>query len=717
MAASRRPLELWGGVECTVARVGDEFRNQVVETGHALRLDDLEAVARLGIKTLRYPVLWETIAPDSPTEFDFGWHDERLSRLRDLGITIIAGLVHHGSGPAYTSLVDPNFPELLGDYAARVAERYPWIDYWTPVNEPLTTARFSGLYGHWYPHHRSYPAMARALVSECRGTVMAMAAIRRANPGAKLLQTEDLGKTFATPALAYQAQHENERRWLSLDLLTGRVRPGDPWHDLLLGCGIPAEELAVFLDGRTAPDLIGINHYLTSERYLDERIDLYPGHEPGGNGRDRYLDLEAIRVPHLAGETGPVARLREAWDRYGIPMVVSEVHHGCSREEQLRWFVEVWNAAEQVRSEGVDLRAVTLWSLLGAMDWRSLITRHEGAYDVGAFDVRGPQPRPTLLAKAAQAIGERGSFEHPVLDLPGWWRRPQRFYIGGDTPVDLTGGRPILITGGTGTLGRAFARLCAHRGLAFVLTTRADLEITSSKSIAAAIERYQPWAIVNTAGFVRVAEAEQQPEACFDSNTTGPELLARACARRGLPMVTFSSDLVFDGQLGRAYLETDTANPSCVYGESKARAEQHVLELWPEALVVRTSAFFGPWDRYNFAFDALRTLSAGRPFVASELELVSPTYVPDLVHATLDLLLDGEKGIWHLANEGEVSWNGFARRIADGASLDASLIGAPERAAHGNTALSSERGLMLRPLERAIDDYLQCCALDWREAA
>lgn len=717
MTGLSKPLELWGGVECTVVRVGDQFRNQIVETGHDARLDDLRAIARLGIKAIRYPIVWETVAPDRPDDLDFGWHDERLARLRDLGVEVIAGLVHHGSGPRYTSLVDPAFPRLLGDYAARVAERYPWIDWWTPVNEPLTTARFACLYGHWYPHHQSYASMARALVNECLGTVEAMDAIRRVNPAAKLLQTEDLGKTYATEALGYQARHENERRWLSLDLLGGRIRPGDEWHELLLGCGIGADELARFLDARATPDLIGVNHYLTSERYLDDRLDLYPGIAPGGNGRDSYLDLEAIRMPHLADETGPAARLREAWARYGIPMVISEVHHGCTREEQLRWFVEVWRAAEQVRSEGIDLRAVTLWSLMGAMDWRSLITRRDGIYDVGAFDIRGPAPRPTLIAKAAKAIGEGTSFDHPVLDVPGWWRRPQRFYIGGDAPADLTGGRPILITGATGTLGGAFARLCEHRGLAFILTGRSELEVTDARSIEAAIERFGPWAIVNAAGFVRVADAEHEVDACFQVNTTGPELLAHACARHGLPLVTFSSDLVFDGQLGRAYLERDEANPGCVYGESKARAEQRVLELWPETLVVRTSAFFGPWDRYNFAWSALQALSGGQDVVASDVELVSPTYVPDLVHATLDLLLDGEKGIWHLANEGQVSWNGFARWIADGARLDGSRVRAPANAAPGNTALSSERGLILRPLERAIDDYIEFCTVDWRAAA
>jgi dTDP-4-dehydrorhamnose reductase len=149
-------LELWGGLECTVARVGDRFRDQLAETGHRDRPDDLDAVARLGIRTLRYPIVWETVSPDRPDRADWSWHDARLERLRSLGLRPIAGLVHHGSGPRCTDLLDPAFPRLLARHAERVARRYPWIQDYTPVNEPLTTARFSALYGHWYPHARDY---------------------------------------------------------------------------------------------------------------------------------------------------------------------------------------------------------------------------------------------------------------------------------------------------------------------------------------------------------------------------------------------------------------------------------------------------------------------------------------------------------------------------------------------------------------------------------
>jgi dTDP-4-dehydrorhamnose reductase len=183
-------------------------------------------------------------------------------------------------------------------------------------------------------------------------------------------------------------------------------------------------------------------------------------------------------------------------------------------------------------------------------------------------------------------------------------------------------------------------------------------------SIEAALDRLQPWAVINTAGFVRVPEAEHQPEDCFRSTPPALNYFAAACARRGIPFVTFSSDLVFNGKLGRPYLEPDPTSPACVYGESKAQAEDRVLAIDPQALIVRTSAFFGPWDPHNFLHHTVAALSRGEEVHASDNAIVSPTYVPDLVHATLDLLLDGERGIWHLANVGSISWHELAREIA-----------------------------------------------------
>jgi dTDP-4-dehydrorhamnose reductase len=700
------PLELWGGVECTIVRLGDDYRDQTRETGHHEREGDIDLIASLGTKCVRYPILWEAVAPDSPDELDFTWQDERLEMLRDRGMDVIGGLLHHGSGPRYTQLLDPEFPEKLADYAAKVAERYPWIRLWTPVNEPLTTARFSALYGHWYPHAKDYSVFLRALVNECKGTVAAMRAIRERIPDARLVQTEDLGKCFSTAPLRYQANFENERRWLSLDLLTGRIDPKHNMHRLLIGAGIGWEELADFESGDGTPDILGINHYLTSERFLDHRTHLYPGHEIGGNGRDTYVDAEAVRVKRLEDDTGFAPRLREAWERYGIPIAITEVHHGCHRDEQLRWFVEVWKTAEQLREEGMDLRAMTLWSTFGNVDWRFLLKERRGLYDSGAYDVRGGAPRPTIVARAAEAFGHGRDFDHPVLDSPGWWRRPPRLYSwnGRCKPMEW-GGRKLLITGATGTLGNAFARVCEDRALPYCLTSRDELDICDPASIESALDGREPWAVINTAGFVRVADAERERESCFAWNAQGAEAIAEACAKRGIPLVTFSSDLVFDGTLGRAYVEDDEVHPVGAYGESKAEAERRVLDAHDKALVVRTSAFFGPWDRYNFAWAVVSALAAGETFEACARTQVSPTFVPDLCHAALDLLVDGEKGLWHLANQGDVSWLEFARRIAEASGFDPAMVIESNGRRDSATILSSRRGTLLRPLDDAIADF------------
>jgi dTDP-4-dehydrorhamnose reductase len=730
------PLELWAGIECSFNRVGDLYFDQLERNGHARRCEDLDLFAGLGVRALRYPVLWERTAPDGLKSADWSWADERLGRLRSLGIRPIIGLVHHGSGPRETSLVDPAFPEKLAQFAGSVAGRFPWVEDYTPINEPLTTARFSGLYGHWYPHGRDALTFALALLTQCRAVVLAMRAIRQINPSARLIQTEDLGKTFSTRTLSYQAEFENERRWLSYDLLSGRVTRDHAMWSYLRSVGVDEASLDWFIENNCPPDIIGINHYLTSERFLDERVGRYPACTHGGNGRHAYADVEAVRVC-TEGTAGPRALMKEAWERYGSPLAITEAHLGCTREEQLRWLKEIWDGAQQLKQEGADVRAVTAWSLLGAYDWHNLLTRDEGHYEPGVFDLRAPRPRPTALARMLSDLGKGGEHDHPVLDAPGWWRRLERLQYppvarhphalanslqGVNMKGEVT--RPLLITGATGTLGRAFARICEVRGLSYHLLSRHEMDIADASSVEEALAKYEPWAIVNTAGYVRVDDAESDREKCLRENTAGAKALALACANHNLKLVTFSSDLVFDGKKQTPYVETDETAPLNVYGQSKAEAEREVLRALPRALVIRTSAFFGPWDEYNFITIALRTIASGHHFRAADDAFISPTYVPDLVHATLDLLIDNEQGIWHLANTGAITWADFARSAAEAAGLDASLVKAcstqslnlaAPRPRH--SVLTSERGALLPSLHNALARYLCECEIRWMDEA
>jgi dTDP-4-dehydrorhamnose reductase len=137
-----------------------------------------------------------------------------------------------------------------------------------------------------------------------------------------------------------------------------------------------------------------------------------------------------------------------------------------------------------------------------------------------------------------------------------------------------------------------------------------------------------------------------------------------------------------------------------------------VLAAGGRALIIRTAAFFSPFDPFNFAAHLVRRLAGGHAVEAAADLVVSPTYVPDLVDATLDLVVDGETGLWHLANEGEVSWANFAEMIAETLRLDASLVRPAPASAFAwpaarpaYSALTSTRGQIMPGLENAIERF------------
>jgi dTDP-4-dehydrorhamnose reductase len=707
-------MELWAGAECTVNRVGDRWRDQCERIGAGARVADLERMVALGAKRIRLPVLWEKVAARGAQDLDWGWPDRALARLRELGVPAIVGLLHHGSGPRGTSLLDRRFPRLFADYARRVAERFPDQLAWTPINEPLTTARFSALYGLWYPHREDDRAFVRALLNQVRATALAMHAIRAVQPAAELVQTDDLGYTRSTPSLADQAAFDNERRWLAFDLLAGRVDRAHPLWDWLRGNGAGERELMRLCDEPCPADIVGVNAYVTSERFLDERLALHPEHLHGGNGREAYVDIETVRA-HGQLIDGFAGRLREAHARYAAPLAITEVHMGCTREEQMRWLRQAWDDACAVRAEGVDVRGVTAWAAFGTMDWSSLLTRDAGHYESGLWDARSDPPRLTSLGRLAGALA-RGDAEpathHPVLAGAGWWQRDLRLCVPSFGPLEARPPRgPCVVIVGGGTLGRAFARLCHMRGLPYELLSRRDMDIADPRAVDRALETHAPWAVVNTAGYVRVDEAEADPRQ-WRENADGPGILAAACARRGIRLLCFSSDLVFPGGSSAPYVERDAVAPLNAYGRAKAHAERAVLAHAPDALMVRTAAFFGPWDAANFVTQGLARLRRGDPWHAACDQVVSPTYVPDLAQSALDLLIDGEHGVWHLTNAKALSWADFARRACEHAGLDHGLVRDARGVDLGQTALrpsfcalGSERGVLLPSLDDALGRY------------
>jgi dTDP-4-dehydrorhamnose reductase len=545
--------------------------------------------------------------------------------------------------------------------------------------------------------------------NQLKAVVLAMQAIRSVNPRAQLIQTEDLGKTHSTHLLKYQASFENERRWLTNDVLSGKLNEDHFFWNYLLQLGLAPSTLEFFLKNPTPPSVIGFNYYVTSERWLDHRVANYPVALHGGNGRHTYVDIEAVRAGKPLGL--PVL-LREAWNRYKLPLAITECHLNCTREEQMRWLGEVWDQSCKLARSGIDIKAVTAWSLLGAYDWNSLLTQKNNHYEPGVFDVSTGKPRITALGKMIRSYSSSASFDHPLLQQKGWWHTKDANPLHNKSYIDNT--KPLLIIGNTGTLGYAFTMVCKQRSIPFTSLGRKDINICDARSIEEVIEAFQPWAIVNATGYVRVDDAETDAENCFAVNATAPSLLARACFERGVRFMTFSSDLVFDGLKLSPYDETDEAIPLNVYGKSKAEGEKMTLLNNPEALIIRTSAFFGPWDQYNFAYNVLKAIKTKSPMALPDDITVSPTYIPDLCHTAMDLFIDGETAIWHLANEGVVTWSGFGDIIAARSGCKNHRLTAKPSNEMGWRAkrpfysvLQSGKGVRLPKLELAVERFFE----------
>jgi dTDP-4-dehydrorhamnose reductase len=419
--------------------------------------------------------------------------------------------------------------------------------------------------------------------------------------------------------------------------------------------------------------VVGLNYYVTSDRWLDERLDLYPRWSHGANGRQSYADVHTS-LGHPRDFFGHRAVLSSAWDRYRTPVALTEVHQGCHRADQLRWFKEAWDAAVQLRAEGVDVQAVTAWALLGSHDWNRLVVDERGDYEPGVFDIRAPSPRPTAMAKMLQGLAADGRWDHPVLHAPGWWR-----------PVETTAGRPLLVLGGQGVLGRALAEACRSRRVPCVLVSHGEADVGSEETVRRVVARYSPWAIVNTAGRSARGVAERHPEDAARVHVHGPEVLARAV--RGIPLVSFSSAEVFWSSGARLHRERSVPSPRSELGLTRLEGERRLLTRHPRALVVRIGSPFG----------------RDVPAVLEQNLLATPVYLPAVAEAVLDLLLDQVAGLLHLSHGEACTGSGW--QILCRALEERVHPAGPTPVAEASRALESGRLRTLFSLEAALRDW------------
>ena len=229
----------------------------------------------------------------------------------------------------------------------------------------------------------------------------------------------------------------------------------------------------------------------------------------------------------------------------------------------------------------------------------------------------------------------------------------------------------ILVTGGTGQLAQS---LHAARPNATTIIGRPEFDFERPETLATAIQHHHPALVVNAAAYTAVDLAESEPDQAARANTTGPAILAEACAAARIPFIHISTDYVFDGERGAPYLETDPTGPTGVYGATKLAGEDAVMAANPAAIILRTSWVYARTGK-NFVLTMLRAAKR-----ASQLRVVGdqvgcPTNAADLAQAVLavaDRLLANSEdqelgGIYHAAGQGSTTWHGFAEAIFEAA--------------------------------------------------
>ena len=274
----------------------------------------------------------------------------------------------------------------------------------------------------------------------------------------------------------------------------------------------------------------------------------------------------------------------------------------------------------------------------------------------------------------------------------------------------------VLVTGSAGQLGHDVVRLLSLRGIPCKGVDVADFDLTDGEAVKSAVLAYAPDVIVHCAAYTAVDKAESQPEVCCAVNGQGTMNMVRAALAVNAKMVYISTDYVFSGEGDQPFETGDAYGPRNVYGLSKVQGEMAVRSLMTRYFILRTSWVFGR-NGGNFVRTMLR-LGAEKPELSVvDDQIGSPTYTRDLARVISDLISTDRYGIYHVHNEGFLSWADFAAMIMRKAALPCRIRPVPTAdyptAARRplNSRLSSSSLLMagIEPMptvENALDRFL-----------
>jgi len=221
----------------------------------------------------------------------------------------------------------------------------------------------------------------------------------------------------------------------------------------------------------------------------------------------------------------------------------------------------------------------------------------------------------------------------------------------------------VLLTGANGQLGRCFQDRLPE-GWELKATDSDTLDITDAGKLHKVVEEFKPDAIVNAAAYTAVDKAETEIVSAERINILGPENLAAAAKSINSKLIHVSTDYVFDGKSKRPYIETDPTNPLGVYGATKLRGEESVLNVLPQSIIIRTAWVFSEYGN-NFVKTMIRLARERDVLNIVDDQLGCPTYAGDIAQTIIELLKKESSGVYHYCGNKEVSWAEFAKDILE----------------------------------------------------
>ncbi len=361
---------------------------------------DFQLVQDLGIRYLRYgpPLHRVWLGPD---HYDWEFVDQTYADLKRRDILPITDLCHFGVPDWMGNFQNPDFPALFADYARAFAERYPWVQLYTPVNEMYICALFSGKYGWWNEQLTTDRGFVTALKHVVKANVLAMRAILEVRPDAIFIQSESSEYFHAeNPAAIAPAEFMNEVRFLSLDLNYGH-RVSSEMYEYLLDNGMTRDEYHFFLDNHLKQHCImGNDYYVTNEHLMSS----------DGNSR-------------ASGEIyGYSVITNQYYNRYGLPVMHTETNfnQGVQGDESVSWLRKEWANVLRVRNDGLPIVGFTWYSLTDQVDWDTALREDNGRVNpLGLYDLnRQIRPVGTAYKQLIAEWREVLPLQSVVLSLP-----------------------------------------------------------------------------------------------------------------------------------------------------------------------------------------------------------------------------------------------------------------------------------------------------------